>query len=841
MLLKIRPQLGIFLEAKGEEPDRVLAIADGILRFGTNDPKEIIAKQDQEKRDHEKHIFRLLTLNQPYLQRDSVTDKMVQQAAINHLRNVTRNLPQGVTADQVKVLGTNDKGDFIINVPGHRGSILRRSDVPGAGPHYVKITSRDFGGKWGPPFYSDARTDGLSEPQKRLVKDVHAIFDKAAKEAGYEGRVPEFIGRYGDSESDTALRSVLKKIREARASGLNIFEIPYPLLHFAMIKAQLSLEYDYESVLLYFDWIKSKAPEDIRLEVLSQVVFIEYYMLARIFDPNTVERARKAEKEPLDWMEDEFGGWEDVLAEHLPAIAEDVQEMVYALSMNATLEGKKEFSLQLVDNVGAILGLQDSTVQDWKTIINQSAADALSDARTIDPAVVHRFKRILIVDDEPELPTMLAELLEIYGFDVTVATRGDAALALLDHSSFNLVVSDIDMPGLKGPEWVGRIPSETRPPVIFMSGENKEGFKVPYLQKPFSVFDLISKMEQIAQEQSLADARLVTVDEAFGLIPNPEEKALHSLLERVAKYDRAWLREFLSQMLEAVTQWVKSRRDQASQNMPEVVQALIGQPENVPGILKQAVVVDGVSAGTIDREALDKIVSGTARNIAQILKDSGVEAAEVVRETPVTQAEADRAARIADGILHLSLSEPVVIEVQISADDLKGMTNPSEVIRNVLEAGSVAAANQAVVLRVRLPEKAQKFAAAFRRNANDNFRVYALAGQILVVNENVAAYTKLFTSLATVIITSKPWGIPNEVVATDHFVDETRVSLSDSRILSDFLMAALVTLTEKTHESLVQFENVTRARSRDSLEPLRLVLQILTERVRAQALQAKAA
>ena len=58
--------------------------------------------------------------------------------------------------------------------------------------------------------------------------------------------------------------------------------------------------------------------------------------------------------------------------------------------------------------------------------------------------------RILLVDDEVELVSALAERLELRGIDVAWASSGKDALALADTHDFDLAVLDVKMPGMGG-------------------------------------------------------------------------------------------------------------------------------------------------------------------------------------------------------------------------------------------------------------------------------------------------------------------------------------------------------------------------------------------------------
>ncbi len=105
-------------------------------------------------------------------------------------------------------------------------------------------------------------------------------------------------------------------------------------------------------------------------------------------------------------------------------------------------------------------------------------------------------RRILVVDDEPEIAAMLAEILEIEGADVTVAHDGELALALLDVASYDAVFSDLRMPGMDGialyreiirrrPELAGRLAFVTGDTLgSGLSGEIAVS-GVPLVDKPF--------------------------------------------------------------------------------------------------------------------------------------------------------------------------------------------------------------------------------------------------------------------------------------------------------------------------------------------------------------------
>jgi CheY-like chemotaxis protein len=74
-------------------------------------------------------------------------------------------------------------------------------------------------------------------------------------------------------------------------------------------------------------------------------------------------------------------------------------------------------------------------------------------AASADPAPrdALRTGRALVVDDEAELAETLAELLQAKGWATRVATCGEDAIALLREQDFDLLLTDVRMPGIDGP------------------------------------------------------------------------------------------------------------------------------------------------------------------------------------------------------------------------------------------------------------------------------------------------------------------------------------------------------------------------------------------------------
>jgi two-component system NtrC family sensor kinase len=113
---------------------------------------------------------------------------------------------------------------------------------------------------------------------------------------------------------------------------------------------------------------------------------------------------------------------------------------------------------------------------------------------------------ILLVDDEPEILATLAEILTYAGHRVETAADGAAALERLDSRSFDVIVSEVRMPGLDGPglyaEIERRFP-DLRERIVFLTGDTMSAETRDFLErtravslgKPF----LVTKVMQAIQ------------------------------------------------------------------------------------------------------------------------------------------------------------------------------------------------------------------------------------------------------------------------------------------------------------------------------------------------------
>lgn len=113
--------------------------------------------------------------------------------------------------------------------------------------------------------------------------------------------------------------------------------------------------------------------------------------------------------------------------------------------------------------------------------------------------------KVLIVDDEEELATTIAERLQIRGIQANTANDGETALEMIATNPPQVVVLDVMMPGLSGIEILKRMNAQNlKIPVILLTGygsteQGMEGMKhgaFDYLMKPCDLNILINKIKE---------------------------------------------------------------------------------------------------------------------------------------------------------------------------------------------------------------------------------------------------------------------------------------------------------------------------------------------------------
>jgi DNA-binding response OmpR family regulator len=112
---------------------------------------------------------------------------------------------------------------------------------------------------------------------------------------------------------------------------------------------------------------------------------------------------------------------------------------------------------------------------------------------------------ILIIEDEPELVKVLRDYLEKAGFQVETAYRGDTGLSAWEHKRPDLVLLDLNLPGLDGLDVAREIRRKSNTPIIMLTARVEEmdqliGLELgadDYITKPFSPRLVVAKVRAV--------------------------------------------------------------------------------------------------------------------------------------------------------------------------------------------------------------------------------------------------------------------------------------------------------------------------------------------------------
>lgn len=121
-------------------------------------------------------------------------------------------------------------------------------------------------------------------------------------------------------------------------------------------------------------------------------------------------------------------------------------------------------------------------------------------------------KRILVVDDNPDICAFMQAALEGAGYEVRTAPEGAQGLAMLERRTADLIITDIFMPGQEGFETITRCRAEfPQSRIVVMSAGSVPGMKHDFLaaagllgvaatlRKPFSADQLLDTVRKVLQ------------------------------------------------------------------------------------------------------------------------------------------------------------------------------------------------------------------------------------------------------------------------------------------------------------------------------------------------------
>ena len=130
---------------------------------------------------------------------------------------------------------------------------------------------------------------------------------------------------------------------------------------------------------------------------------------------------------------------------------------------------------------------------------------------------------ILIVDDEPQIRRVMRSTLSSHGYVIAEAKSGEEALEWMRRERPDLVLLDVNMPGMGGLEACREIRKSSNAPIIMLTVRNAERDKVmaldagadDYVVKPFGIEELLARIRAALRRFSPADSLPAFVSKDF--------------------------------------------------------------------------------------------------------------------------------------------------------------------------------------------------------------------------------------------------------------------------------------------------------------------------------------
>jgi two-component system KDP operon response regulator KdpE len=123
---------------------------------------------------------------------------------------------------------------------------------------------------------------------------------------------------------------------------------------------------------------------------------------------------------------------------------------------------------------------------------------------------------ILVVDDEPQIRRVLRSSLSFRGYTISEATSGEEALELVRKRKPDLILLDVNLPGMSGVETCREIRRSSDAPIIMLTVRNTERDKVvaldagadDYVTKPFGIEELLARVRASLRRHPSAESLL---------------------------------------------------------------------------------------------------------------------------------------------------------------------------------------------------------------------------------------------------------------------------------------------------------------------------------------------
>lgn len=145
-------------------------------------------------------------------------------------------------------------------------------------------------------------------------------------------------------------------------------------------------------------------------------------------------------------------------------------------------------------------------------------------------------RRVLVVDDEPQIQRFLKPSLAAAGYDVVTAATGAEALQVAATAAPDVIVLDLGLPDMDGKEVIRQLRAWSQVPIIVLSARDRETEKIAaldlgaddYVNKPFGIGELTARLRTALRRAAASSSMETTVLSAG---PLTVDLAAHSVMQ----------------------------------------------------------------------------------------------------------------------------------------------------------------------------------------------------------------------------------------------------------------------------------------------------------------------
>jgi len=138
--------------------------------------------------------------------------------------------------------------------------------------------------------------------------------------------------------------------------------------------------------------------------------------------------------------------------------------------------------------------------------------------------------RILVVDDDPRILSLMRRVLELEGYAVLNAADGDSAVAVVRREAVDLVILDVMLPGLDGFEVCRTVRRESVVPILMLTARDEATDKVTgldcgaddYVVKPFNPDELLARVRALLRRMQPRQVEVLRFGDVE-LVPSARE------------------------------------------------------------------------------------------------------------------------------------------------------------------------------------------------------------------------------------------------------------------------------------------------------------------------------